>query len=223
MKHEPTSPLFDAPQFDAPHFNAPMFDASASDTSVDDKHDVDPDLALLEAYLDGELSAGEARVLENRLEDDAELSAALSRLSAEYAARRAVWTGLEGTPAEVNRVAWGLSRAVLATSKASVWRRSRRLVGWASAAAACVVCFSAGWVGRGNAVTAAATNSPKPAAAAAPLVYQVALTDEEGNITAIQKFDKLEDAQAFAADLGRWQARQQQLQSGQAILTTTGL
>ena len=48
-----------------------------------------------------------------------------------------------------------------------------------------------------------ATTDPKPAA---PFVYQVALTDDAGNITAVQKFDNLKDASNFAADVGRWQA-----------------
>jgi hypothetical protein len=51
----------------------------------------------------------------------------------------------------------------------------------------------------------------------------VALTDEAGNITAVQKFDNMEDARNFAADVGRWQARQQQIQQGQPIVTSSGL
>ena len=49
----------------------------------------------------------------------------------------------------------------------------------------------------------------------------VALTDEAGNITAVQKFDKLEDAREFAAEVGRWQARHQQIQNGNVVMTTT--
>ena len=61
----------------------------------------------------------------------------------------------------------------------TLWRRSRRAVGWASAAAACLVCFAAGWVGRGSAATASVPAATTPAAVEQPLVYQVALTDEQ--------------------------------------------
>jgi hypothetical protein len=35
----------------------------------------------------------------------------------------------------------------------------------------------------------------------------------------VQKFDNLDDARSFAAEVGRWQARQQQLQSGKVVVT----
>lgn len=183
---------------------------------------VDPDLALLEGYLDGELTPAERSMVERRLAAEPEFSDALSRLSAEYAIRRAVWTAYEGTPAQAARVAGRVQRAVQARS---LWSLHRRWVGWASAAAACFVCFAAGWVGRGTSATAAPPQVAQPAypVLTAPVVYQVAITDEEGNITAVQKFESLQDAQAFAADLSRWQARQVQLENGQPVLVTSGL
>lgn len=99
------------------------------------------------------------------------------------------------------------------------------------AVAACLVCFSAGWIGRGSTATAAMTPGQSPDGAkaiaeggsAAPFLYQVALTDEAGNITAIQKFDTLEDAKAFAAELSKWEAEQAQAKYGQTVLMQSGL
>ncbi len=60
-----------------------------------------------------------------------------------------------------------------------------------------------------------------PAAGEPATVFQVALTDEAGNITAVQKFDNLKEAQNFAAEVELWQARQQQIQSGKVVVTTS--
>lgn len=179
---------------------------------------VDPDLALLESYLDGELSSAELQSLQQRLAHDGELSSALSRLSEDFTVRQAVWTSLEGTPAETATLSRQVIRSV---RRAGFWERSRSYVRAGVAIAACLVCFTAGWVGRGTA-TAATPPSAVPVsptlADATPLVYQVALTDEAGNITAIQKFDTLEDAQAFAAEVSKWQSEQAQAKYGQAVL-----
>jgi hypothetical protein len=72
---------------------------------------------------------------------------------------------------------------------------------------------------------AGAATHPRPltsAAAGEPAaVFQVALTDEAGNITAVQKFDNLKEAQNFAAEVELWQARQQQIQSGKVKVTSS--
>jgi anti-sigma factor RsiW len=60
-----------------------------------------------------------------------------------------------------------------------------------------------------------------PAGAEPVTVFQVALTDEAGNITAVQKFDNLKEAQNFAAEVELWQARQQQIQSGKVVVKTS--
>jgi len=189
---------------------------------------VDPDLALLESYLDGELSSVELQALQQRLQGDNELSSALARLSEDFTVRQAVWTSLEGTPAE----SAALSRQVVRSiRRAGFWERSRNYVRAGVAVAACLICFVAGWVGRGTTATAAVPDGPaasgnevsNPIASEPPFVYQVALTDDEGNIAAIQKFDSLDDAKAFAADLGKWQAEQAQFEAGQAVLMQSGL
>ena len=192
---------------------------------------VDPDLALLESYLDGELSSAELQSLQQRLAADVDLSSALSRLSEDFTVRQAVWTSLEGTPSE----SIALSRQVVQSiRRAGFWERSRNYVRAGIAVAACLMCFSAGWIGRGSSASAMTPdrtpgNPPTLVAgsstdvSATPFLYQVALTDEAGNITAIQKFDTLEDAKAFAAELSKWQAEQAQAQYGQAVLMQSGL
>ena len=60
-----------------------------------------------------------------------------------------------------------------------------------------------------------------PGAAESVTVFQVALTDEAGNITAVQKFDSLKEAQNFAAEVELWQARQQQIESGKVVVKTS--
>lgn len=189
---------------------------------------VDPDLALLESYLDGELSSVELQSLQQRLHADHELSAALARLSQDFTVRQAVWTSLEGTPAESESLSRQVVRSI---RRAGFWERSRNYVRAGVAVAACLICFAAGWVGRGTTATASVPADGQAApevaadltAANPPFVYQVALTDDEGNITAIQKFDTLDDAKAFAADLGKWQAEQAQLQAAQSVLMQSGL
>ena len=71
-----------------------------------------------------------------------------------------------------------------------------------------------------------APKAPKADPKDEPYVYQVALTDEAGNITAVQKFDSLDEARNFAADVGRWQAHQQELQQnrqGPPVVRSSGL
>lgn len=177
---------------------------------------VDPDLALLEAYLDNELSSAQVQSLQARLQTDSDLSAALSRLSSDFTVRQAVWSSLEGTPSEVNRMG---RRVTSALRRNSLWERSKNAVRVGLAVAACLICFVAGWIGRGQSAVATTPKAPVEE----PALYQVAITDEQGNITAVQKFDKLDDAKAFAADVGKWQAEQAALQNGQPQVTRSPL
>lgn len=196
----------------------------------------EPDFELLERYLDRELTQDETLRLEQRLSSEPELAEALARMSADYAIRRAVWASMEPAPADAMNVAAGVGRFA---RKAELRRRLARLSRIAGAAAACVMLgFLAGWVGRGGSIAQAnegGTPTTRPAVhpsshdgkAAQPTeppgLYQVALTDEAGNITAVQKFATLEDARNFAADVGRWQALQAQIDNGQPVMTSSGL
>jgi hypothetical protein len=92
--------------------------------------------------------------------------------------------------------------------------------------------FSLGWIGRGHtvarvqnqpvkpAVSALESRSPVAKSADAPGIYEVALTDENGNIIATQKFNRVEDARQFASDWGQMQARQKQVQQGRPMLVS---
>jgi anti-sigma factor RsiW len=167
----------------------------------------DPDFELLGSYLDGELSAAEALRVEQRLLAEPELAAALGRMNAEFEIRHAAYKSLEPDARAVDALASSVGRQVRRMERSH--RRLFQIGRLAGALAACVaISFAAGWIGRGYAAGAAARKGPPTATTEEPYVYQVALTDDKGNITAVQKFDKLEDAKAFAADVGRWQAEQ---------------
>ena len=216
----------------------------------------DPDFELLENYLDGELTPAEVQRLEHRLVLEPELSAALGRMSAEHAVRRAVWESMEPGDAAARTLAAAVGASA---RRANLRRLAMKFVRVSGAVAACVVLFLAGFgVGRGKAapdnstggdeipITTGSATRPSasvdpagyfyaaegqahprpttgPAAGQSPTVFQVAFTDEAGNITAVQKFDNLKDAQNFAAEVDLWQARQQQIQSGKVKITSTGL
>jgi anti-sigma factor RsiW len=179
---------------------------------------IDPDFELLENYLDGELSPAEVLRVERRLTAEPELAAALGRMSAEYEVRQATYRSLEPDARAADALASAVGRQVRRADRLASHGRVFRFGRLAGALAACVaISFSAGWVGRGFAAsskTGPVVTAPK----GEPYVYQVALTDDQGNITAIQQFDKLEDARAFAADVGRWQA-QQVKQVGPAVIS----
>ena len=181
---------------------------------------IDPDFELLENYLDGELSPAEVLRVERRLAAEPELAAALGRMSSEYEVRLAAYRSLEPDVRAADALASAVGRQVRRAERSAPHRRVFRIGRLAGALAACVaISFSAGWVGRGFAAPAKpgqVVMAPK----GEPYVYQVALTDDHGNITAVQQFNKLEDAQAFAADVGRWQAQQQVKQTGPIVMSS---
>ena len=208
----------------------------------------DPEFELLESYLDGELTPAEVQRLEQRLVLEPELSAALGRMSAEHAVRQAVWRSMEPDDAAARTLSAAVAASARRSNLRRFVLKFARVAG---AVAACVVLFLAGFgVGRGQAApdhrqkapveTDGTTRPSDPedaraffsaardahhadsqAAEGAAFPYQVALTDEAGKITAVQNFKTLEDAQNFAAEVGHWQARQQQIQSGKVVLTTS--
>jgi len=180
---------------------------------------IDPDFELLENYLDGELSPAEVLRVERRLAAEPELAAALGRMNAEYEVRQAAYRSLEPDARAADALASAVGRQVRRTDRTASHRRVFRFGRLAGALAACVaISFSAGWVGRGFAATNKQTKILP--LKGEPYVYQVALTDDHGNITAVQQFDKLEEAQAFAADVGRWQAQQQVKQATSIVMSS---
>ncbi|MDB5303961.1 MAG: hypothetical protein JWM97_1510 [Phycisphaerales bacterium] len=187
------------------------------------------DLEILEAYLDDELSAGEVVRLDQRLACEPALAAALQSQRSARAVRAAVFKTTEPDDASADHFAG----AVLASVRRRAWNRrlvrASKIAG--AVAASIVVGVMIGWVGRGRGPEAPVASSfphpvntdgrlvahtPKPADGGQ--TYQVALTDENGNVIAVQKFSKVEDARQFADDLGQYQARRQQVEEGRPML-----
>jgi anti-sigma factor RsiW len=180
---------------------------------------VDKDMDLLEDYLDGALDAAAAAALVERLSLDATLAVALQSLRAERKVRQGVWAALEPSEGDVSRL---IARVNAASKRRKLWFTRPMRIG--AAAAACVaISFLAGWKLHGNKQLAASQTSPAIVNSAGPKVetivsYQVALTDENGHVTAVQNFESLEKAREFANDLGRWQERQHQMRDGAAVV-----
>src|SRR4051794_41534535 len=107
-----------------------------ADNVHSDPHAPDPDFELLEGYLDGELSPVDIGHLERRLRAEPELADALSRMSAEFAFRRAVWKSLEPTGTEALATA---NAAAAGARREDLRRRLGRLGRIVRAAAACLV------------------------------------------------------------------------------------
>jgi hypothetical protein len=172
----------------------------------------------IEECLDGAMGKDDAAALRERCAAEPELAALREALRGERDQRAAVYAGLEPTEAQ----AGALADRIIAAARVSLppQRRVVRLP-WRSAAAvaACIVIgFSTGWAWRGGIGkrSAAAPNHgmPTPAVAA----YRVALTDDQGRVTAVQDFDSLEKAREFTHDVDQWQARQRQMRDGAAVI-----
>lgn len=186
----------------------------------------DIDLELLEAHLDGALAPEETESLVSRLAAEPELAALLSALREERELRTAVWQSLAPAPGEAEQFAAGVIRSA----------RRQRLLGrvgqisrTAVAAAACIMLgVGTGWYAWGRPAaapptlsrvnTGADTHLAADTAHAGP--YQVAITDQDGNVVAVEKFNRLDEANKFADDLGRYQERRLDVQDGKATLVS---
>jgi anti-sigma factor RsiW len=177
------------------------------------------DAALLEAHLDGALSPPQTESLGRRLATEPALAAVLERLRAERAARQAVWSSYEPEPA---RAAAAAASALTVAERAERLRRTASHARRVTAAAAVVLlAFASGWVARGvRSVQPDAPESPDvqsggshpfassgASAGDGSASFPVALTDEHGNIIAVQHFDNARKAREFADDVDRWQSR----------------
>ena len=194
----------------------------------------DHDLDTLERYLDDALSPMEGEHLRRRLVKEPDLAAAMGRARAQRAARQAAWKSLEPDEMAVGPFA---ARVRMAVRQREAWLRVGKLSRIGAAAAACVVLgFLAGWVGRDRYPAATDSAGPSMARGAglrharmtssgtdADALFQVALTDEQGRVIAVQPFDGLEEAKAFADDLGRWQIQQNQPPEDQPLLVRDAL
>jgi len=164
----------------------------------------DGDVELLEAWLDDELTPGQAEELGVRLINEPALASELEKLRSERKVRANLFSSLEGgEEAVVDRI---LSAARSSGSAGPARWRLR----YAMAAAALIaIGFLVGWMGAmGGKSNAIAGEAP----------YRVEIVDESGQVMAVQKFQSLEKAREFSEDIQQWQIRQEQVLSGQVTL-----
>jgi anti-sigma factor RsiW len=171
------------------------------------------DLELLENYLDDALESAQVEALRARLTDDQDLRAAMEQIRHERATRKAFFTTLEPDDATAD--------ALAARIRAAIYQRRRFAsiaapLRYFAAAAACVAIgfFARGFFDHGPRPTNETQNAPITA------TYQVTLRDQSGKVVAVQRFDSLQKAQEFAADLARWQSHSERLATGRFVLTT---
>ena len=162
----------------------------------------DEEIEKLETYLDGALPPAEAEEVCRRAAEDPALCAALDQLRAERAARAAAWNSYEPSPATAEAVA---ERTVQVAVRRDRNIRASRAARRATAVAACLaLAFVGGWVARGRVVERDA--APDNTA-------QVALTDENGNVIAVQRFEDPRKARQFADDVDKWQSRRRRAET----------
>ena len=180
------------------------------------------DTELLEAYLDDALDDRDVVPLRARLASEPELLASLDALREERALRRALFTALEPDGATIDTLAARLRRATQSPAQPAAWLRPLR---YTAAAAACVAAgfFVRPLLDRGPTNPGAATHQVARQNKIVDLqkidAYQVTLRDDAGRVVAVQRFDSLDKAQEFAADLARWQGRSDRLASSQFVVT----
>jgi len=189
----------------------------------------DIDLGLIDAYLDDALSPEEVERFDGRLAREPELATALHAARAQRAVRGAIWQSERPTEAAADRLARRIVGEVRRRQRARIWGRWTRVAG---VAAACLAFgFVAGWMGRGrvdvppNAAIVPVSHMQSVAPTSnvsvdASGIYRVALTDDAGNVVAVQKFTKYEDARQFANDLAVYQARKREAENGRSMFTS---
>lgn len=167
------------------------------------------DWELLSRHLDGDLTDAEETELSERISREPELKAALDELSSAQTVRSSLWTSLEPTQVEADVLA-----------KCAISSARRRRVSWwpriAAVAACLIVSFSAGWLAHSRQRNGMA--HLQPATNNQPSPYRVALTDEQGHVTAVQDFESAEQAKKFARDVMQWQELNARVQHGSPIV-----
>ncbi len=183
----------------------------------------DHDLELLEAYLDDALSDQELSALRDRLAVEPSLMAALRMLRDERSSRQVFFQSIDPTPAEVDELVFDIRHAA---ERKRWWQDHRRLTRWASAVAACLVMGVAGafvyhsWDKtplRKNGETPLANVNPTNTVSA-PTRYAVEVTDDAGNVMAVQHFDNESEANDFRRDLRLMQQRHRQANHTMTIM-----
>jgi anti-sigma factor RsiW len=188
------------------------------------------DLDLLETFLDEGLDVQDVESLRARLAADPDLAAALKQLKGDRALRCSVFTALEPDDAALDAFTTRLLRTVKTPpAPRRTWLQPLRY----TAAAAALIAV--GFFGRGlldlRGVSGGSSlgtsghivdlrNNKATPRLQEITVYQVTLRDDAGKVVAVQRFDSLDKAHEFAADLSRWQSRNQRLASNQFVVTT---
>ncbi|HEY1685211.1 MAG TPA: zf-HC2 domain-containing protein [Tepidisphaeraceae bacterium] len=192
------------------------------------------DLMLLEEYLDGELSAADARAVEERSVHEPELGKELARLKTDRGIRLQAWRSMEGDELAVESVAGKVAATIQRRESHTFLLRGLRI---GAAAAACIVLgLSVGFFARqpaSNQITAQAPVATKtadsdrivftgqvPSQMPSARGYDVRLKNDAGEVVAVQHFDNIEQARQFVQDVGTWQQRQEQMHSGNVSLVS---
>lgn len=182
------------------------------------------DQRLLEAYLDDALSASEVQLVDERLTREPGLREALVALRNQRAIRAAAWQSLHEEQTSGEELVRVMRRAV---ARHEGMRRVVRGARLGAAMAACVALFCGGWVIRSAWSPPARVAGPLPSRVRhsvpppdAAGIYRVALTDEAGQVIAVQPFTKLEEARRFADDLERYEARRREVRQGSPMLVS---
>src|SRR4051812_36205481 len=162
------------------------------------------ELEQLEAYLDGELPAGEEDALRARIESDGALSAEVEALSAERVVREAAFRSFEPSEAVARRLVMRVENQL---DREKVWTGRLSKLRIASAAAACIVVgFIVGWVGRGtgggsdtnlfvsNGASTPVVSTQTPQNTGGPTVVSFPIRDQYGNVLGFQRFDSQQRA-----------------------------
>ena len=160
--------------------------------------------------------------------DEPLLFAALQSLRQERARRAACLRELIPSESAADEFADALISSLRRRESNKKWGHGVRII---TGLAACLfIGFSVGWMGRASSVavdqhlavpSSGHSDSHRVIHAAMPVEpgqFQVAVLDENGNVIAVQRFNKMEEARQFANDLGQYEARRQQVQEGQAML-----
>ena len=180
------------------------------------------EIELLECYLDDGLEMSEVEALRTRLAADAEWVAALERVRDERAMRKSVFAENEPDDASVARVVANIKTLGRRRQLRSRWMTPARSI---AAAAACLAIgfFGRGVIDRSHTGDMGAIHNVADGGSRVNLqqvaTYQVTLRDENGKVVAVQRFDSIDKAQEFAADLTRWQSRSERLASGRFVLS----
>jgi hypothetical protein len=178
------------------------------------------DFEMLEGYLDDALEMGEVELLRARLASDAEFAAALEDVRGERAARRMFFAALEPDDATAAKLTARFKSSINRQNRfAHVLRTGRYL----TAAAACLAIgfFARGWFvhSPSDPVKGVLVDGHQGTLKVEKIeIYQVTLRDESGKVVGVQKFNSIEKAREFAADLDRWQSSSARLASSQFVL-----